>query len=88
MPRLVACVGNCRFYSTRLSVLDSPVAHGIHSMREFTTPSFPVYMYDADGAYTVKTMGEVSHPLQLAVIDYSLFLQLLPDSFGPNDLPR
>jgi len=28
-------------------------------MREFTTPSFPVYMYDIDGKYTVKTMGEV-----------------------------
>ncbi|KAJ5112069.1 Cytidine deaminase [Penicillium argentinense] len=40
-------------------------------MREFTTPSFPVYMYDADGNYTVKTMGE-----------------LLPDSFGPADLPK
>lgn len=29
-------------------------------MREFTTPSFPVYMYDVDGNYTVKTIGEVS----------------------------
>ncbi|KAJ6150748.1 Cytidine deaminase [Penicillium chermesinum] len=28
-------------------------------IREFTTPSFPVYMYDADGAYTMKTMGEL-----------------------------
>ncbi|KAJ5808951.1 Cytidine deaminase [Penicillium riverlandense] len=41
------------------------------SMREFTTPSFPVYMYDGDGKHTVMTMGE-----------------LLPSSFGPNDLPR
>ncbi|KAJ5369479.1 Cytidine deaminase [Penicillium cosmopolitanum] len=40
-------------------------------MREFTTPSFPVYMYDGEGNYTVKTMGE-----------------LLPDSFGPADLPK
>ncbi|KAJ5587964.1 Cytidine deaminase [Penicillium hispanicum] len=40
-------------------------------MREFTTPSFPVYMYDAEGSYKVMTMGE-----------------LLPDSFGPDDLPR
>ncbi|KAJ5602190.1 Cytidine deaminase [Penicillium lagena] len=40
-------------------------------MREFTTPSFPVYMYDGDGKHTVMTMGE-----------------LLPNSFGPNDLPR
>jgi cytidine deaminase len=29
-------------------------------MREFTTPSFPVYMYDGEGNYTVKTMGEVT----------------------------
>ncbi|KAJ5963164.1 Cytidine deaminase [Penicillium waksmanii] len=29
-------------------------------MREFTTPSFPVYMYDGEGNYTVKTMGEVN----------------------------
>ncbi|KAJ5162487.1 Cytidine deaminase, partial [Penicillium capsulatum] len=28
-------------------------------IREFTTPSFPVYMYDADDAYKVKTMGEL-----------------------------
>lgn len=34
------------------------------SIREFTTPSFPVYMYDADGAYKVMTMGEVRiHPI-------------------------
>ncbi|BDD59110.1 hypothetical protein MPDQ_001237 [Monascus purpureus] len=40
-------------------------------MREFTTPSFPIYMYDKDGNYTVKTMSE-----------------LLPDSFGPDHLPK
>ncbi|KAL1980900.1 hypothetical protein VTN96DRAFT_3357 [Rasamsonia emersonii] len=40
-------------------------------MREFITPSFPVYMYDVDGNYTVKTIGE-----------------LLPDSFGPDDLSK
>ncbi|PGG97745.1 cytidine deaminase [Helicocarpus griseus UAMH5409] len=39
-------------------------------MREFCTLSFPIYMYDKDGNYVVKTMGE-----------------LLPDSFGPGDLP-
>ncbi|KAL2005237.1 hypothetical protein VTN00DRAFT_2447 [Thermoascus crustaceus] len=39
-------------------------------IREFTTPSFPVYMYDVDGNYVVKTMEE-----------------LLPDSFGPDNLP-
>jgi hypothetical protein len=32
----------------------------VNSMREFTPPSFPVYMYDVDGNYTVKTIGEVS----------------------------
>lgn len=33
-------------------------------MREFTTPSFPVYMYDGEGGYKVMTMGEVfSFPL-------------------------
>jgi hypothetical protein len=31
-------------------------------MREFTTPSFPIYMYDGEGNYTVKTMGEVNPP--------------------------
>jgi cytidine deaminase len=40
-------------------------------MREFTPPSFPVFMYDGQGNYAVRTMGE-----------------LLPDSFGPDDLPR
>jgi cytidine deaminase len=38
-------------------------------MREFTTPDFPIYMYDKDGEYKVATIGE-----------------LLPDSFGPDDL--
>lgn len=28
-------------------------------MSEFTSPSFPVYMYDKDGNYTVKTMNEL-----------------------------
>ncbi|KAJ5108280.1 hypothetical protein N7456_004955 [Penicillium angulare] len=40
-------------------------------IREFTSPSFPVYMYDVDGSYVVKTMDE-----------------LLPDSFGPDNLPH
>ncbi|CAI7624507.1 unnamed protein product [Penicillium manginii] len=31
-------------------------------MREFTTPSFPIYMYDGEGNYTVKTMSEVNPP--------------------------
>lgn len=43
------------------------------SMREFTTPSFPVYMYDREGGYVLKTMGEVwmnlppTHEIQLTI---------------------
>jgi cytidine deaminase len=29
-------------------------------MREFTPPSFPIYMYDKDGEYKVVTIGDVS----------------------------
>lgn len=43
------------------------------SMREFTTPSFPVFMYDGQGNYTVRTMGEVSTPF----ITYSFSTMLL-----------
>lgn len=28
-------------------------------MREFLTPSVPIYMYDGQGGHIVKTMGEV-----------------------------
>ncbi|RMZ44323.1 cytidine deaminase [Aspergillus flavus] len=28
-------------------------------MNEFTTPSFPIYMYGSEGTYTIKTMREV-----------------------------
>jgi hypothetical protein len=28
-------------------------------MREFCPPEFPVYMYDKEGKYVLKTMGEV-----------------------------
>ncbi|KAE8550261.1 mitochondrial ornithine carrier protein [Talaromyces marneffei ATCC 18224] len=28
-------------------------------MREFTTPTFPIYMYDKDGEYKVATIGEL-----------------------------
>ncbi|EAW13576.1 cytidine deaminase [Aspergillus clavatus NRRL 1] len=31
-------------------------------MREFTSPSFPVFMYDGQGNYVVRTMGEASSP--------------------------
>ena len=30
------------------------------SIREFTTRSFPIYMFDGEGTYKVKTIGEVS----------------------------
>lgn len=29
------------------------------SMREFTTPDFPIYMYDKDGNYKISTIEEV-----------------------------
>lgn len=32
------------------------------SMSEFTDPSVPVYMYDGEGGYRMKTMGEVFFP--------------------------
>lgn len=28
-------------------------------MSEFTTPEFPIFMYDGEGNYTLTTMGEV-----------------------------
>ncbi|KAL2869041.1 cytidine deaminase family protein [Aspergillus lucknowensis] len=34
-------------------------------MRDFTTPSFPVFRYDADGNYTLKTIGEVRLPMDI-----------------------
>lgn len=40
-------------------------------MREFTTPSFPVYMYDAESGYKVMTMGEVFPFLLLLLGSYS-----------------
>lgn len=54
----VECVGNSVFYLF-FSLLACWVWTDGSSIREFTTPSFPVYMYDADGAYKVMTMGEV-----------------------------
>ena len=32
-------------------------------MSEFTTPSFPIYMYGSEGTYTIKTMREVCNRL-------------------------
>lgn len=78
-------------------------------MREFLTISVPIYMYDGQGGYIVKTMGEVFIPLsQTSTYTYKhkwrsmntheawrqatglhlLLLQLLPNSFGPDDLSR
>ncbi|KAJ5684836.1 Cytidine deaminase [Penicillium maclennaniae] len=57
--------------ATDIKPAASPCGMCRQYIREFTTPSFPVYMYDADGAYKVMTMSE-----------------LLPDSFGPEDLPK
>ena len=33
--------------------------YAITSIREFTSSSAPIYMYDAQGGYVVKSMGEV-----------------------------
>ncbi|KAJ5909190.1 Cytidine deaminase [Penicillium taxi] len=55
--------------ATNIKPAASPCGMCRQFMREFTSADFPVYMYDADGNHTVKTMGE-----------------LLPDSFGPDDL--
>lgn len=43
-------------YNPLIFLLSHPL-----SMREFTTPSFPVFMYDGQGNYAVRTMGEVSN---------------------------
>ncbi|CAL5869971.1 uncharacterized protein PFLUO_LOCUS4204 [Penicillium psychrofluorescens] len=44
--------------STDIKPGASPCGMCRQFMREFTTPSFPVYMYDGDGKHTVMTMGE------------------------------
>lgn len=52
-----------------------------NSMREFTTPSFPIYMYDGEGGYKVMTMGEVfSFPL--ALLGQSIELLMVLASSG------
>lgn len=38
-------------------------------MREFTNTSFLVYMYDGEGGYKVKSMGEVCFYLLLYLVD-------------------
>lgn len=39
--------------------------HRSVSIREFTTPAFPVYLYDCDGNYIVKTVNDVSDTCSL-----------------------
>lgn len=51
------CVGSCKQLSP--STYYQVVLTG-GSMREFTPPSFPIYMYDRDGEYKITTIGEVS----------------------------
>ncbi|PKY00185.1 cytidine deaminase [Aspergillus campestris IBT 28561] len=45
--------------ATDISPPASPCGMCRQYMREFATPSFPIYMYDKDGNYTVTTMGEI-----------------------------
>lgn len=82
-------------YSTDVIYSDTDAMVG-NSIREFTTPSFPVYMYDVDGNYVVKTIEEVWICTFFLYIYTSVYMyvctntdmhQLLPDSFGPDDLP-
>jgi hypothetical protein len=55
--------------ATDISPAASPCGMCRQFIREFCLPSMPIYMYDKNNNYTVKTIGE-----------------LLPLSFGPNDL--
>lgn len=71
----VACVANCKSalstpscrHPTSSLVLENKLTNQITlitvtSMSEFTDPSVPVYMYDREGGYRMKTMGEVFFP--------------------------
>ena len=55
--------------ATDISPAASPCGMCRQFIREFCLPSMPIYMYDKNSTYIVKTIGE-----------------LLPLSFGPNDL--
>lgn len=55
--------------ATDISPAASPCGMCRQFIREFCLPSMPIYMYDKNNDYTMKTIGE-----------------LLPLSFGPNDL--
>ncbi|ODM15940.1 hypothetical protein SI65_08781 [Aspergillus cristatus] len=58
-------------------------------MREFLTPSVPIYMYDGQGGHIVKTMGEVFSPtgiysalwcgvvVQVGDVGFAIFLSLV-----------
>ncbi|RAL06874.1 cytidine deaminase [Aspergillus homomorphus CBS 101889] len=56
--------------ATDIEPAASPCGMCRQFIREFSTSSFPIFMYDGQGNFTLKTIGE-----------------LLPDSFGPDDLP-
>ncbi|KAI1962921.1 hypothetical protein LOZ58_002545 [Ophidiomyces ophidiicola] len=65
--------GHRKFKAAAVATNTSPAASPCGScrqfMREFCPSNFPVYLYDKDGRYVVRTIEE-----------------LLPDSFGPDDL--
>ena len=68
LHRPVECVGSCMSPFSFFSFPICLVWTNVISIREFTSPSFPVYMYDADGAYKVMTMGEVSIQFDSSVL--------------------
>lgn len=56
LHRPVECADSCEY----LSIIPNWTRLIVISIREFTTLSFPVYMYDGEGKYKIMTMGEVS----------------------------
>ncbi|KAL2052471.1 hypothetical protein ABVK25_007343 [Lepraria finkii] len=57
--------------STDITPPASPCGMCRQLIREFCPLTMPIFMYDKEGSYVVKTLGE-----------------LLPMSFGPDDLKR
>lgn len=55
--------------ATDISPAASPCGMCRQFIREFCLPNMPIYMYDKNNTYTMRTIGE-----------------LIPFSFGPNDL--
>lgn len=51
-------------------------------LREFTHDEIPVYLATPDGAFEVSSTGTVR-----SGVDHVLRCQLLPRSFGPDNLP-